>query len=100
MMAIQNRLYEVGIYGRLSKEDLKASGDVSRPVTASLSIEHQVSILTEYAKEQGWIIRQVYTDDGYSGGNFERPGFQRMIEDAKDGRINLILVKEIGRAHV
>lgn len=97
MMALQSRLYEVGIYGRLSKEDLKAAGDVSRPVTTSLSIEHQVSILTEYAKEQGWIIRQIYTDDGYSGGNFERPGFQRMIEDAKDGRINLILVKDLSR---
>lgn len=97
MMALQSRLYEVGIYGRLSKEDLKAAGEVSRPVIASLSIEHQVSILTEYAKEQGWIIRQVYTDDGYSGGNFERPGFQRMIEDAKDGRINLILVKDLSR---
>lgn len=97
MQALQNRLYEVGIYGRLSKEDMKAESNTSRPVTASISIENQVSILTDYAKEQGWIIQQVYTDDGYSGGNFERPAFQRMIEDAKDGRINLILVKDLSR---
>lgn len=93
----KNRLYEVGIYGRLSKEDIKNESETSRPAAASVSIEHQVSILSDYAKEQGWIIRQVYTDDGYSGGNFERPAFQRMLGDAKDGRINLVLVKDLSR---
>ena len=97
MMSVQNKLYEVGIYGRLSKEDKISASAANRPAAASVSIEHQVSILTDYAKEQGWIIRQVYTDDGYSGGNFERPAFQRMIEDAKDGRINLILAKDLSR---
>ena len=48
-------------------------------------------------REQGWNEVDVYIDDGYSGTNFQRPGVQRLIADAKAKRINVILVKDLSR---
>ena len=42
----------------------------------------------------GWVETKTYCDDGWSGGNFQRPGFLEMLEDARNGVINLILVKD------
>ncbi len=81
--------YKVGIYVRLSRDDERMG--------ESVSIENQKLILTKYCEEQRWEIVDIYCDDGISGTSFERPGVQRLIEDAKDGRINLILVKDLSR---
>lgn len=81
--------YNVGIYVRLSKDDERAG--------ESLSIENQKLILTKYCAEQGWNIVETYVDDGYSGTSFERPAVQRLLEDAKTGIINLIIVKDLSR---
>jgi DNA invertase Pin-like site-specific DNA recombinase len=54
-------------------------------------------MLCRYVREQGWNEVEVYCDDGYSGTNFQRPAVQRMIEDAKSGRINIIVVKDLSR---
>lgn len=81
--------YNVGIYLRLSKDDERAG--------ESLSIENQRKILTKYVQEQGWRIYDTYIDDGISGTTFDRPGVQRMLEDAKNGTINLILCKDLSR---
>jgi len=81
--------YDVGIYVRLSKDDERAG--------ESVSIENQKLMLRKYVTEQGWNEVGCYVDDGYSGTNFDRPGVARLIEDAKDGRINLILVKDLSR---
>ena len=81
--------YNVGMYLRLSKDD-ERSGE-------SLSIENQRKVLTAYIKEQGWTLYDEYVDDGISGVTFERPGLQRMLEDAKTGKINLILCKDMSR---
>src|SRR5574344_1149955 len=81
--------YNVGIYVRLSKDDERAG--------ESLSIENQKLILTKYVKEQGWNIIDIYVDDGFSGTSFDRPSVQRMLEDAKSGKINLIIVKDLSR---
>jgi predicted site-specific integrase-resolvase len=79
--------YIVAIYVRLSKEDDR--GD------ESVSIENQKSLLVQYVESQpGWTLHEVYVDDGWSGVNFQRPGFMRMLEDAKNGVVNLILVKD------
>ena len=78
--------YKVGIYVRLSRGDERLG--------ESVSIENQKLILTKYCEEQCWEIVDIYCDDGVSGTSFDRPGVQRLIEDAKDGRINLILVKD------
>ena len=82
-------IYNVGIYVRLSKDDLRAG--------ESLSIENQKLILTKYVQEQGWNIIDTYVDDGYSGTSFERPGVKQLLEDAQNGKINLIIVKDLSR---
>lgn len=92
---MKEEIYNVGIYTRLSHDD-ERKGE-------SLSIENQKSILTEYAAKEGWNIYWTYVDDGYSGTNFERPGFKQMLADIKNGNINLVLCKDLsrlGRNHV
>ena len=83
------KAYNVGIYCRLSNDD-ERDGE-------SVSIENQKLLLQRYVREQGWNEIDVYIDDGYSGTNFQRPGVQRLIADAKAGRINVILVKDLSR---
>ena len=78
---------KVGLYMRLSKDDERAG--------ESLSIENQRIILTKYAQERGWTITDEYIDDGYSGTNFDRPEVQRLLEDAKTGKIDTIIVKDL-----
>lgn len=63
----------------------------------SCSIENQRRLLSGFAMLQGWIVTKVYTDDGYTGKNFNRPGFIQMIEDARNGVIDLILVNDLSR---
>ena len=81
--------YKVGIYLRLSRDD-ERQGE-------SLSIENQRRVLTNYVKEQGWTIFDEYVDDGISGVTFNRPGVEKLLDDAKDGKINLILCKDLSR---
>lgn len=91
--------YKVGIYCRLSVDDAsnsaKAKGYI--PSDESVSIENQYEILSKFVMLNGWIEVKTYQDDGYSGGNFQRPGFLEMLEDARHGLINLILVKDLSR---
>ena len=82
-------IYNAGIYVRLSQEDMRAG--------ESLSIENQKLILTKYVSEQGWNLENIYVDDGYSGTDFDRPGVTRLLEDAKTGKINLIICKDLSR---
>ena len=88
-MAKQTIEYKVGIYLRLSQEDMR-SGE-------SLSIEHQREIVTKYVSEQGWTIVDEYADDGYSGTDFSRPNVQRLLDDAQGGKINVIVCKDLSR---
>ena len=81
--------YNVGIYLRLSKDD-ERQGE-------SLSIENQRKMLTDYVSEQGWTLYDEYVDDGYSGTDFNRPSVQRLLDDAKSGKINLIICKDLSR---
>lgn len=82
--------YNVGIYVRLSQEDERAG--------ESISIENQKKMLTEYvSKQTGWNLVEIYEDDGYSGTDFNRPGVQKLLDDARSGKINLILCKDLSR---
>jgi len=54
-------------------------------------------MLSKFVMLNGWIETRTYIDDGFSGGNFQRPGFLEMLEDARKGVINLILVKDLSR---
>lgn len=77
------------LYCRLSRDD-ELSGD-------SNSIVHQKEILSAYAKKHGFSNIKFYVDDGYSGTNFNRPDFQKMLEDVKGGIIGTIIVKDMSR---
>ena len=77
-------------YERLSQED-KNDGE-------SNSIANQKKILERFCKERGYTpIRHYDEDDGYSGTNFNRPGFQRMLADVKAGKIARVIVKDMSR---
>lgn len=89
---MNEKLYNVGIYIRLSRESDKYKTE------DSLSIENQKAILSKFISMMpGWIQTCTYIDDGASGANFNRRGFQDMMEDARQGIINLVLVKDLSR---
>ena len=94
-----NRPYKVGIYCRLSRDDATNSAKIKNYITGdeSVSIENQYEMLSKFVMLNSWIEVKTYKDDGYSGGNFQRPGFSEMLEDARAGVINLILVKDLSR---
>jgi DNA invertase Pin-like site-specific DNA recombinase len=90
--------YNAGIYIRLSQEDKDKKYE-----SDSESVTNQKEILRTYVKNCGFTLIDEYVDDGYSGTNFDRPGFIRMIEDIKNKKINLVIVKDLsrlGRDHV
>jgi len=80
--------YLVGLYLRLSREDGNSE---------SHSIQTQREMLTNYVLTQGWHIVDEYADDGYSGTDFDRPEFKRLLFDVEVGRINLVIVKDLSR---
>ena len=80
---------KTAIYCRLSKEDERNS--------TSTSIINQKEFLVEYANKNNYNIINIYIDDGYSGGNFERPGFKKLINDIEKQNIDTILVKDLSR---
>ena len=93
------QIYNVGIYCRLSVDDASNTAKARNyiPADESTSIENQRELLSKFAMLNGWVETRTYIDDGYSGGNFQRPGFLEMLEDARKGIINLILVKDLSR---
>ena len=80
--------YRIAIYLRLSRDDGNEE---------SQSIQSQREILTAYVQRQGWKIFDEYSDDGYSGTDFNRPGFQRMLNDIESGKINMVITKDLSR---
>lgn len=86
-----NKPYDnhVALYCRLSKDD-DQNGE-------SISIGTQRAILEDYCQEKGYPIYKVYIDDGYSGTNFNRPGFQELLDDVEQGTVNLVITKDLSR---
>lgn len=80
--------YRIAIYLRLSRDDGNEE---------SQSIQSQREMLTEYVQRQGWKIFDEYSDDGYSGTDFNRPEFQRMLNDIENGKINMVITKDLSR---
>ena len=90
-----DRIYHAAIYVRLSKED----GDVAGTAKAeSNSISNQKDLIRDFLKDKDDIIVvSERVDDGYSGSNFERPGFQMMMEDIRKGAVDCVVVKDLSR---
>ena len=63
----------------------------------SMSISNQREMLTRYCKENGFVIVDVYADDGYTGTNLDRPDFQRMKNDIENGMIDIVIAKDLSR---
>lgn len=84
-----NNCYKVALYIRLSKEDEKEG--------ESESVTNQKSLLLEFVKQNGYELVGIYIDDGYTGTNFDRPNFQRMIKDIELGKINMVVTKDMSR---
>ena len=63
----------------------------------SNSISNQKRILETYAKQNGYSNLRWYKDDGYSGENFQRPGFQAMLADIEAGKVGTVIVKDMSR---
>lgn len=83
-------LFNVAIYIRLSRED----GDKEE----SDSVGNQRKLLTEYvSRHDDFILYDIYIDDGFTGTNFNRPAFQKMIADIEDKKVNCVVVKDLSR---
>ena len=84
-----------GIYLRLSQEDER--------IGESGSITNQRALLTKYVQENGFKLIDEYVDDGYSGTNFNRPSFQRLLKDIASNKIDVVITKDLsrlGREHI
>lgn len=81
--------YKAALYCRLSVDDGNFGG--------SVSIETQKILLEQYCKDHKIIDYKFYCDDGCSGTNFDRPSFKKMLSDIDEGKINLVIVKDLSR---
>lgn len=84
---------KVAIYCRLSEEDRNKHSETDD----SVSIQNQKAMLIQYASEQGWDIFDIYSDDDYTGSDRKRPEFNRLLDDAKNRRFQIVLCKTQSR---
>lgn len=82
---MEQRILKAACYCRLSEDDLNDG--------TSISIETQITIAKQYCKTNRIEIVDFYCDDGYTGTNFERPAFKRMIGDIEKGKVDTVVVK-------
>ena len=86
----KNKIFKVAIYIRLSRED----GDKEE----SSSITNQRAILKRYIEEnENFVFVDEYVDDGWTGKNFNRPGFQKLLTDLKAKKVDTVITKDLSR---
>lgn len=90
---LNDQIWKVAIYARLSREDEKDEKYRGQ----SESIENQIKFLKSIVDIKGWTLIGIYKDDGYTGTNFDRPDFKRMMQDIDKGKINLVITKDLSR---
>src|SRR5665647_1696377 len=87
----QEKVFNVGLYVRLSIEDIRDRKD-------SDSIENQTYMLKQFVAERPYLqVFSIYTDNGVKGTTFDRPGFNNLMDDVKSGKVNCIVVKDLSR---
>lgn len=86
---MEQKMYKAACYCRLSDDDLNDG--------MSVSIETQITIQKQYCRENQIQIVDFYCDDGYTGTNFERPAFKRMLEDIRRRKVDTVIVKDLSR---
>ena len=90
--------FKVAVYCRLSREDKNKNG---REV--SESIENQRTLILQYIKENNLNLVDIYEDDDFTGQNYDREGFERLLKDMETGRVNMVITKDLsrlGRDHI
>lgn len=88
----KNVCYHTAIYLRLSRDDEDIDGSAKRE---SDSISSQRELARSFVREQPDMeLFDIYIDDGYSGANFDRPDFKRMMADIENGNVNCVVVKD------
>ncbi|NCE63348.1 resolvase [Pseudoflavonifractor sp. 524-17] len=81
--------YHAALYIRLSKEDEREG--------PSESVNNQRSLLNGFVQQHHLSVHDTYIDDGWSGTNFDRPNFQRMLADIEAGKVNMVITKDLSR---
>ena len=81
--------YTAACYCRLSRDDEQDG--------TSISIETQKKVLEDYCKINNYGVYDFYCDDGFTGTNFDRPSFKRMMSDVQNGIVNMVVVKDLSR---
>ncbi len=92
---MEQKMYKAACYCRLSDDDANDG--------MSVSVETQITIHKQYCKANQIQIVDFYCDDGYTGTNFDRPAFQRMLGDVRSKKVNTVIVKDLsrfGREHI
>lgn len=84
--------YRIGLYIRLSESDEDKTYE-----SESESIINQRNLLMDYVRSSGFTLVDEYVDDGFTGTNFDRPSFQRILKDIESGRINCVITKDLSR---
>ena len=84
---------KAAIYARLSEED----SDKKSPENDSVSIQNQKSLLLEYVIDKGWDIYGIYSDDDYAGADRNRPEWNRLLEDARERKFDVVICKTQSR---
>lgn len=91
----KNKIWSVALYIRLSQED---DDVLETDKLESNSITSQKTLLNEFVEEHSDLaVFDTYVDDGFTGTDFNRPGFQRLLEDMKKCYINCVIVKDLSR---
>ena len=85
----KEQIYIAACYCRLSQDDDR--------IGTSVSIETQRNLLEDYCRDHGIRVYDFYCDDGWTGTNFDRPEFKRMIDDVRNGNVNTVIVKDLSR---
>ena len=104
MITISNPTkYIAGLYVRLSNEKIEEVTNTN-VITKDIDVErergsitNQKIFLKNFCRDSEIEVYKIYSDDGYSGANFDRPGFKEMIKDIEAGKINIVLVKDLSR---
>ena len=86
---LPNKQYNAALYLRFSKDDGKLS-DNSSIVTQEMT-------LTRFCADNGYAVYDIYKDDGFTGLNYDRPDFQRLLGDIESGKVNLVITKDLSR---
>lgn len=91
---VNKKIWSVALYIRLSQED-SDNGELKQE---SNSVTSQKTLLNEFIKENDdLVVYDTYIDDGFTGTDFNRPSFQRLLEDMRNGNINCVIVKDLSR---